>query len=338
MKYSTIKNSSLCISRIGFGCSNFGGIGSAPNLVGKGDSEKDSHKMLNMAFAFGINYFDTASTYGAGNSELILGKWLKMFNIQRDKVVISSKIGGSVPRTWRTWRRRKGLSKSHINRELELTLKRLQVDYLDLLYIHVPDPNTPIEETIEALSAAVSQGKVRMLGASNIDAEYLRQSLKVSRANSFAEYEIVQNAYNFINRNDEKSLIPFCIGNQIRYVGYGPLSGGLLSGKYQKRSEYPKNSRFYFRSELYESILTDQTFSIIETLNKYARSIGIALPTLMYAWLYEKSAVDSFLIGARNELQFKSLTDAMQVKLPDADWMELDRMVGDDRNAHVCGA
>ncbi len=211
MKYSTIKNSSLPISRVSFGCSNFGGIGSAPNLVGKGDSEQDCHKMLNIAYALGINYFDTASTYGAGNSERILGKWLKTFNIPRDKVVISSKIHGNVPRTWRIWRK-SGLSKKHISREIELSLKRLQVDYLDLLYIHAPDPDTPIEETLAALSTAVDQGNVRMLGASNIDVEYLRKSLEVSRANAFAEYEVVQNAYNFIKRNDEKDLIPFCAG------------------------------------------------------------------------------------------------------------------------------
>ena len=288
--------------------------------------------MLNIAYAFGINYFDTASTYGAGNSERILGKWLKTFNIPRDKVVISSKIHGNVPRTWRIWRKG-GLSKKHISRELELSLKRLQVDYLDLLYIHVPDPNTSIEETLAALSTAVDQGKVRMLGASNIDVEYLSRSLEVSKVNSLAEYEVVQNEYNFIKRNDEKDLLPFCAGNQIKYVGYGPLSGGLLTGKYQKGGKYPKNTRFYFRSELYESKLTDQTFSTIETLNKYAQSIGIALPTLMYAWLYEKSAVDSFLIGARNESQFKALTDAQQVQLSDHDWKELNKIVSDDHKA-----
>jgi aryl-alcohol dehydrogenase-like predicted oxidoreductase len=336
MKYSSIKNSNLPISRISFGCSNFGGIGSAPNLVGKGDSEKDCHHMLSIAYDFGINYFDTAPTYGAGNSERILGKWLKTFNIPRDKVVISSKVHGNTPRTWRLWRG-SGLSKKHINREIELSLKRLQLDYLDLLYIHVPDPNTPIEETLAALSTAVDQGKVRTLGASNIDVAYLRQSLEVSRANSLAKYEVVQNEYNFIKRNDEKELIPFCVGNQILYVGYSPLSGGLLTGKYQQGCEYPKNTRFFFRSELYEKILTDQTFSTIETLNKYARSIGIALPTLMYAWLYEKSAIDSFLIGVRNELQFKALTDAMQVRLSDHDWQELARIMCDNSNDHVPG-
>lgn len=325
MKYSTIKNKTLRISRISFGCSNFGGLGSAPNLVGKGDSEKNCHQILNLAYELGINYFDTASTYGAGESERILGKWLKKFNIPRDKVVISSKIHGIVPRTWRIWRKG-GLSKKHISRELELSLKRLQLDYLDLLYIHAPDPNTPIEETLAALSDAVDQGKVKMLGASNVDVEYMKQSLEVSRAHSLAKYEVVQNEYNFIKRNDETDLIPFCADNQILYVGYSPLSGGLLTGKYQQGCKYPKNTRLYFRSDLYAKRMTEQTFSTIATLNKYARSIGIALPTLMYAWLYEKTVVDSFLIGARNELQFKALTDAMQVQLSDHDWQEFNKI------------
>jgi aryl-alcohol dehydrogenase-like predicted oxidoreductase len=337
LKYSAIKNSSFHISRISFGCSNFGGIGSAPNLVGKGDSEKDSHHMLNMAYALGINYFDTAPTYGAGNSERILGNWIKKFNIPRDNVIISSKIHGGISRSWRIWRSG-GLSKKHINKELELSLKRLQIDYLDLLYIHAPDPNTPIEETLDALSSAVDQGKVRILGASNINVDYLRQSLEVSRTNSLAKYEIVQNEYNFIKRIDEKDLIPFCVDNQIMYVGYSPLSGGLLTGKYHKGREYPENTRLNLRSELYEKILTDKTFSTIENLNNYAQSIGIALPSLMYAWLYERSDCDSFLIGVRNEVQFKALTDAIQVRLSDHDWTELDRIIGDDHNAHVLGA
>ena len=337
MKYSILKKINFPISRISFGCSNFGGIGSAPNLVGKGDSEKDSHRILDIAYEFGINYFDTASTYGAGSSERILGKWLKTYNIPRDKVIIASKIHGNLPSMWRIWRK-SGLSKKNIKRELELSLKRLKLDYLDLLYIHAPDPDTPIEETLAALNSAVDEGKVRMLGASNVDVEYLKQALEVSKANSFAEYEVVQNEYNFIKRFDEKDLIPFCNDNHILYVGYSPLSGGLLTGKYQKGIRYPKNTRFYFRSELYKKILTDQTFSTIDALNKYAQNISISLSSLMYAWLYEKGACDAFLIGARNELQFKALTDAMQVQLLDFDWKKLDKIVSDGQNSQVSGA
>lgn len=334
MKYTAIKNSEILIPRISFGCSNFGGIGSAANLVGKGDTEKDCHQMLSIAYSFGINHFDTASTYGAGNSEKILGKWLHKCNIPRDSAVISSKIGGSVHHRF-TLRKRSGLSKKHINRELDLSLKRLRVNYLDLLYIHMPDPETPIEETLSTLNDAVVQGKVLKLGASNISLGYLKQSLEISRANSFAEYEVVQNEYNLINRKDEEFLIPFCKKEHILYIGYSPLSGGLLTGKYHKDSKYKKNTRLYYRSELYRSILTEKTFSIINSLNDYAKSIGLVLPTLMYAWLYDRSPVDSFLIGARNEAQFKSVKDAMKVKISDDNWKEIEKFMGDAKSFNI---
>lgn len=331
MKYATIKNSNLRISRIGFGCANFGGIGSAVNLVGKGDSEKVCHQILDTAFAFGINYFDTATTYGAGESERILGKWLKTRSIPRDKVVISSKISSKDSRL--PWRR--GLSKRHINKELERSLQRIQLDYLDVLYIHAPDPKTPLEETLGALSVAVEQGKVRKLGASNVDVSYMRRTLKVSRSNSLAEYEVVQNSYNFLNRNDEKDLIPFCIENQLLYIGYSPLYGGLLTGKYQRGREYPKNSRLYLREELYESMLTERMFSSIDSLQSYAQSINMSLPSVMYAWLYRKSFVDSFLIGVRNELQFKPIADAFKVQISEFDWQSLENILAATQSVHI---
>lgn len=329
MKYTTIKNSNIQIPRMSFGCSNFGGVGSAANLVGKGDTEESCHQILNLLYSFGINHFDTASTYGAGNSEKILGKWLASCKIPRNKVVVSSKIGGSVSRRW-PWQKRRGLSAKHIIREIDLSLQRLKVDFLDILYIHMPDPNTPIEETLSALNSVVVQGKVKTLGASNVDVGYLEQSLEVCRENSFAEYKVVQNEYNFINRSDEDLLIPYCNREHILYMGYGPLLGGLLTGKYNKGCKYPKNTRLYYRSDLYQSTLTRKNFLIIEKLNEYTRSIGIDLPTLMYAWLYERSNVSSFLIGARNESQFKSAVDALQVKLTKHEWQELEEIVHDN--------
>ena len=165
MHYSIIKESDIRISKIGFGCANFGGIGSAVHLIGKGDSETDCHRILNTAYSFGINYFDTATTYGAGESERILGKWIKRFSVPREKVVISSKISSNA--SLLPWMR--GLTKRHVNRELERSLQRLNMDYIDLLYIHAPDPIVPLEETLTALTIAVEQGKVRKLGASNVN-------------------------------------------------------------------------------------------------------------------------------------------------------------------------
>ncbi len=324
MKYRIVKNSNLSLSRIGFGCANFGGIGSAPDLVGKGDSEKDSHHLLDAAFASGINYYDTAPTYGAGNSEKILGKWLSKKNIPRDKVIISSKI--SSRNSFFPWRR--GLSRGHVINQIDESLKRLQLSYLDILYIHSPDPKTPLEVTLGALNDAVVQGKVRKLGISNVDTDYLKHTLKVSRTNAFHEIEVVQNSYNFLAHSDDKELIPFCRANQILYVGYGPLSGGMLSGKYKKGCDFPENTRLHLRGSLYRSELTDSTFGNIEKLHSFARSLDISLPSLMYAWLYERSPLDVFLIGTRNDAQFNDVLKALTVDLSESDWQELNNLCG----------
>ncbi len=281
------------------------------------------HRMLDISFASGINYYDTATPYGAGESERILGRWLKRSAIPRDKVIFSSKISGRTSRL--PWRR--GLSKNHINTQLDLSLKRLQLDYLDLLYIHAPDPETPLEETLGALSTTLTQGKVRKLGASNVDINYLKQTINVSRSNSLAEFEVVQNSYNFLNRKDETTLIPFCSENQILYIGYGPLSGGLLTGKYQRNCEFPPNTRLSLRSELYRSLLTNHMFARIETLLCYAQTIKVELPTLMYTWLFEKSPIDCFLIGPRNEQQFYAVSNALQVQISADDWQKLDNLL-----------
>jgi len=191
----------------------------------------------------------------------------------------------------------------------------------------MPDPKTPIEETLSALNGAVIHGKVRELGASNVDLAYLRKSLAVISGNSFEEYKLIQNNYSFINRIDEKDLIPFCRLNEILYVGYGPLAGGVLSGKYSKGHDYPKNSRLHLRSDLYQSVLSEQMYSTAERLMTFARDIGIDLPTLMYAWLLEKGSADAFLIGPRSELQFRPLMHAMQLKLGEQEWLKLNKML-----------
>ncbi|MGB3209078.1 MAG: aldo/keto reductase [Desulforhopalus sp.] len=321
MKYSIIKSSDIRISKISFGCSNFGGIGSDPKLVGKGDSEAASHEILNLAYNFGINHFDTATTYAAGKSEEILGTWIKKHKIPREKIIISSKVGSKVHSKFSFGK--KGLSKKYLNKQVNQSLKRLQIDYLDLFYIHVPDPETPIIETLSTLNNLINEGKIRVIGASNIDLDYLQNSLKISRDNSLAEYKVVQNSYSIINRSDEDSLIPFCKDNNILYVGYGPLAGGLLTGKYKKNTIYPQNSRLQLRSRLYESILTDEVFDKIDLIKKIAKSMGTPLTTLTYSWLYNNKLIDSFLIGSRNASQFESVSQAIDLYFTDDDYDHL---------------
>ena len=216
MDYSKIKNTNIKITRIGFGCANFGGIGSDPRLVGKGDSEEAAHRILDIVYDFGVNYFDTATTYGNGKSEEILGNWIKNNKLAREDVFISSKV--SKKSGIFRWNR-KGLSKKHIFKQIEVSLKRLQLDYLDIFYIHAPDPATPIVEILGALDECVKKGLTKAIGISNVTMEYLKVSVETSKIKSWSEYAVVQNSYNYLNRSDDNDVIPFCKENGILYIG-----------------------------------------------------------------------------------------------------------------------
>ncbi|NMA31084.1 MAG: aldo/keto reductase, partial [Candidatus Methanofastidiosa archaeon] len=279
-----IKNSDISITRVGFGCSNFGGIGSDPKLVGKGNSEEEAHRILDVAYQYGINYFDTATTYGNGKSEEILGKWIEKKRIPRESIVISSKVSrksGLFP-----WNK-KGLSKKRIVQQIKKSLKRLRIDFLDIFYIHAPDPFTPVNEVLYALNECIGMGLTKLIGISNVNIEYLNESLDTSKKNGWNGYSVVQNSYNYLQRSDELDVIPICRENDILYIGYSPLAGGILSGKYQMGCEYPENSRLSLRKNLYRSYLTEENFRKIDKLKSIADTRKLNLPILMYQWLYK---------------------------------------------------
>ena len=311
MDHSTIKNTDILITKVGFGCSNFGGIGSDPRLVGKGDSEEEAYRILDTAYQFGINYFDTATTYGNGKSEEMLGNWIEKNRISRESIVVSSKVSSKSGKFF--WNR-KGLSGKHILQQIEASLKRLRLSYLDIFYVHAPDPYTPVTEVMGALNECVLKGFTRVIGISNVGVDYLRKSQEISRKNGWAEYSIVQNSYNYLSRNDERDIIPYCRDNGILYVGYSPLAGGILSGKYQWGQKYPENSRLSLRGSLYRSYLTENTFQTVDKLMSVANARNLTLPVLMYQWLYKNRNIASFLIGVRNPDQFKPLHDALALK------------------------
>jgi aryl-alcohol dehydrogenase-like predicted oxidoreductase len=318
------------VSRVGFGCANFGGLGSDSILIGKGDSEETAHELLSMAYDQGVNYYDTASTYANGRSEIILGRWMRSNGIPREEIVVSSKVSALMP----SFFRRGGLSGKHITREVERSLKRLQTDYLDILYTHAPNPIIPLEETLSAMSSLVRQGKVRALGASNVDADHLRQCLSVSRANNLLEYQVVQNSFSLLDRRDELELIPVCKKNNILYVAYGSLCGGLLAGKYSYGVAWPKNSRLDLRPGLYRDVVCDRTFAVIGALKTLAEGLGIELPTLVYAWLDKKAPIDIFLVGSRSRSQFRPFLEAADVVISPADWDAVDRISSCDGDGH----
>ncbi len=247
MHYVNLGRTGLKISAIVLGCGNFGGMGSRPELFGKVTTRPEAFAIMDRAWELGINCFDTADSYGGGLSESFIGEWLKQKGAAvRDQLVLSSKVRSRVgdgPND-------QGLSRHRILRQIELSLRRLGADYLDLYITHSPDPATPLEETLGALDGLVRQGKVRYIGAANMPAWLLAKALWISDRHGFSRFEWVQNSYSLLDRTDERQLIPLLQDQQLGYTPFSPLAGGWLTSRYRAGEPIPPGSRAWISARI----------------------------------------------------------------------------------------
>jgi len=212
----------LKISRLALGCGNFGGIGSAPAFYGLGETEVQAAALLDRAWDAGVNLLDTADAYGGGRSEEFIGRWLKAKGTAvRDQLVISSKVYNPVGPS----PNQRGLSRVHVLRQIDASLARLGTEWIDLYLIHEPDPETPIEETLRALDDAVRSGKIRYIGASNIEAWRMAVARGVSDLHRLARFEWVQNSYSLLDRAAEREMLPLCAAEGVGFTAFSPLAG-----------------------------------------------------------------------------------------------------------------
>ncbi len=323
MEYLPLGNSGLKVSRLGLGCGNFGGVGSAPEFFGKGESKREAFMLMDIALDLGINFFDTANSYGGGRSESYIGEWLKAKgSAVRDQILISSKVYNSVgpgPNDW-------GLSRRHILSQVEASLGRLGVEALDMYLIHEPDPSTPLEETLHTLDDLVRQGKLRYLGASNMPAWLLTKSLWLSDKLRLERFAWVQNAYSLLEPDDERELFPLLADQELGYTPFSPLAGGLLTGKYGLSEAYPDGSRMTTRPDSYLKHWTRQTFEAIEALQKKADAHKVSLAGLALAWVMSHPQVTAPIIGPRKPDHFKPAREALSVRLSDSDRAEISQL------------
>src|SRR5829696_8650527 len=258
MRYTNLGRTGLKVSVVGLGCGNFGGIGSAPAFFGKGETEAEAFTLMDAAWELGINFFDTADAYGGGRSETYIGNWLKEKGAAvRDQLILSSKVFNPVgdgPND-------KGLSRRHIFREVESSLRRLGVERLDMYLIHEPDPETPLEETLCALDDLVHQGKLHYIGASNMPGWLMTKALWLSDKRGWQRFEWVQNSYSLMERGDEREVLPLCADQGLGYTPLSPLAGGWLTGKYTSAADFPQGSRMTLRPEPYTRFLNESTFA-----------------------------------------------------------------------------
>jgi aryl-alcohol dehydrogenase-like predicted oxidoreductase len=296
------------VSRIGLGCGNFGGIGSAPELFGRGDSEEEAFALMDAASEAGVNFFDTAASYGGGRSESWIGRWLA----QRGRpVLLSTKVYWSVlgdPAD-------RGLSRERIVRELDGSLSRLGVQRVDMYLTHEPDPETPIEETLRALDDLRRSGKVGAIGASNLDGEQLEEALETSSRHGLARFDWVQNEYSLLRRGPERDVLPVCAREGLAFTPFGPLGGGWLTGKYRPGEPYPAGSRMTQRPDPYADLVSEETFRGLERFQAAAAERGVEPAVLGIAWVLSHPQVTAVVVGPRRAEQLEPALAALELRL-----------------------
>jgi len=292
-------------SRLVLGCGNFGGIGSAPAFFGQGETEEEAFELMDAAWALGIRTFDTADAYGGGRSEEWIGNWMASSG---NRPVIATKTFNPMEAG-----ADHGLARARMTRQLESSLDRLGVNYVDVYLTHAFDPDTPLEELVGTFEGLRNLGLIKAWGVSNFGATQLRELCEHGRPS------VVENSYNVLERDDEQDVLPFCADLDISYMAFGPLAGGLLTGRYRQGEDPPTGSRLATRPEGYEHLLTDETFAGLELFKSTAEERGIAPATLALAWLLARPAVTSVIIGARNQQHIGVALQALDLELSPAE-------------------
>jgi aryl-alcohol dehydrogenase-like predicted oxidoreductase len=320
MEYRHLGSTGVSVSRLILGCGNFGGVGSAPAFYGMGETEPQAHALLDRAWDAGINVFDTADAYGGGRSETFIGNWLHAKgSAVRDRIVVSSKVFNPVG----PGPNERGLSRFHILRQIDASLGRLRTDRLDLYLIHEVDPHTPIDETLGAFDDLVRAGKVRYIGASNIEAWRAARARGISEIRGWSAFSWVQNSYSLLDRAAEREMLPYCAHEDVGFTAFSPLAGGWLTGKYRAAGTYPEASRMTLRPEPYLHLERDGVFRGLAALGEEARIRGVEMTALAIAWVLHHPRVDAAIIGPRTVAHLNAALASTTVTLSGDDGLRL---------------
>jgi 1-deoxyxylulose-5-phosphate synthase len=309
--YRRLGPTSLELSRIGLGGGNFGGVGSAPELFGQGESEEEAFALMDAAWAAGVNFFDTAASYGGGRSETWVGRWRRDRGVD---VILSTKVYWSVTGDPND----RGLARDRVLRENAASLERLGVERVQMYLTHEPDPETPILETLETLDRLVREGKVEAIGASNVTAEQLVEALETSDSHGLARYAWVQNELNLLAPDAQDDVRKICRREGLGFTPFSPLAGGWLTGKYESGAPYPPGSRMTLRPEPYEQLLARQTFRALSAFRTIADERETEPATLALAWLLAQPDVTAVVVGPRNPEQLHSTLAALDLELDES--------------------
>ncbi len=309
MEYRTLGRTGTKVSPLCLGCMYFGAKTSA----------EDSYRIIDDAIDRGINFLDTANVYSRGKSEEVVGEALKR-NGKRDKIVLATKVHGRMddddPNA-------QGNHRRHVIEQCNLSLKRLQTDYIDLYQIHRPASEVPIDETLRALDDLVRAGKVRSIGTSTFAAWQIMESLWVSKELGLNRFVTEQPPYHLLDRRVERELVPMAQTYGIGLLPWSPLAGGFLTGKYKRGEPRPEGSRW---EKSGDGHFTDKSFDVLEALEALAKEKGCTTSQLAIAWCMDKPGVTSPIIGPGTFEQYNDNIGALDVKMSEADHKRLDEI------------
>jgi aryl-alcohol dehydrogenase-like predicted oxidoreductase len=313
MRYRTLGRSALQVSPLCFG----------GNVFGWTTDEATSFSLLDAWVDAGFNFIDTADVYsrwapghGGGESETVIGRWLKRSG-KRAKVIIATKVGNDMGDG------KAGLKPAYIRQAVEDSLRRLQVDCIDLYQSHKDDERTPLEETLEAFAHLIKAGKVRAIGASNYTAPRLREALEISSHHGLPRFESLQPLYNLYDRAVfERDLQQVCVDQQLGVMNFYALAAGFLTGKYRSAADADKSARGQTTVAKY---LDDRGRRILGALDRVAARTGGTPGQVAIAWLLARPAITSPIASATSLAQLNELVQATQLKLDPAMVAELDR-------------
>ncbi|WP_440999575.1 aldo/keto reductase [Fodinibius sp. SL11] len=319
MKYNLLGNTGLLVSELCFGTMTFGGEGYWEAIGQQTQDQADN--LLKKAIDSGINFIDTANIYSFGQSEAILGNSIKNLNLNREELVIATKVRGAMGEDPNN----QGLSRYHIFNSVENSLERLQLDHIDMLYVHGVDSVMPIREIMRGLNDVVETGKVRYIGVCNWPAWMVMKAQSIARQEGWHEFKAMQYFYSLSGRDAEDALIPLSQSEQMAFLPWSPLAGGFLAGKYtrenQKAGDGSRRDEFDF-----PPIDKEQAFDIVDVMEEIADNHDATVAEVALAWVRLQQGVTSTIIGAKNMNQLTANIKSANIALTDDELQELDEV------------
>ena len=321
MRYRLLGQTGLYVSELCLGTMTYGG-GGAGIWASIGKLQQDAvDEQVKTAVDAGINFIDTANVYSLGQSETLLGQSLKSLALPRDQLIIATKATGAMNETPNG----RGQSRHHLFNEVDASLKRLQLDYIDLYQLHAFDPLTPFEESLSALNDLVRSGRVRYIGLCNMAAWQIMKSLAASDRHGWSRFSSVQAYYTIAGRDLEREIVPLISDQKLGLMVWSPLAGGLLSGKFKSADDKgPAGAR---RATFdFPVVNKDRAFQCIEVMRPMAAERQISVAQIALAWLLAKPYVSTVIIGAKSMDQLRDNIASTRVQLTDSERRTLDEV------------